>query len=172
MFHAGSTGVSADPHSRPVVIFTGIRVAIPTIEENRLNKLALHISAGISAQSDAVSGSQLWRLNVWGSKKANGNGYRYSNAEQALTQQQADLSLVPPNDLSFDYVRFDLDMTRARCNNIAYICVAISTGSNSFDIRGDPDQRSLVGCTTVTCEGKLDSLRFHLRILYPVQKLL
>ena len=151
---AGSQVVSAHPNARPVVKFTGISVAIPTIEENRLNKLALRVTIGVSPQSDAVSGSELWQLNVWGSRKANGNGYRYSNTEQALNPQQTGLSVTPPNDLFFEYVRFDLDMTRARCDNIAYICAAITTSSTSFDLRGEPNEGSLVGCTTVTCQGK------------------
>ncbi|XP_072021184.1 uncharacterized protein [Amphiura filiformis] len=144
--------VAAHPNTRPLVKFSGVTVGIPTIEENRLNKLALRVSIQVSSQSDAVSGSQLWQLNVWGSKKANGQGRRYSNLEQALTPQQADMSVVAATDLLFEYVRFDLDMSSARCNDISYICVKISTASTNFDLQGMPNKDALKECTTVTCE--------------------
>ena len=150
----GGEGVAAPSNIRPLVKFSGITLGIPTIEENRLNKLALRVEVLVSPQSDSVSGSQLWQLNVWGSKKANGQGRRYSNQAQALIQQQADMSVIPPSDLLFEYVRYDLDMSRVRCSDISYICVAISTTSTDFDLQGVPNDDSLRGCTTITCQSK------------------
>lgn len=64
------------------------------------------------------------------------------------------MSIIPPTDVLFEYVRFDLDMSRVGCRDINYICVALSAQSANFDLRGVPNDLSLTGCTTITCQSK------------------
>ena len=104
--------------------------------------------------------SDLWSITVFYSP--NSNGAPALVGEQALTTLTTDQRTAlfdPPNTTTIFGVQANGVMVPSNviCSDMQYFCARLGRGDNpspNFELIGDPDDGSLLGCTTVTCRGK------------------
>ena len=93
----------------------------------------------------------------------NSNGAPALVGEQALTTLTAGQRTAlfdPPSTTTISAVQANGVMVPSNviCSDMQYLCARLGTGgtnpSPDFELIGEPDDGSLLGCSTVTCRGK------------------
>ncbi len=141
---------------RPYIVIQHVRPEEVDITEEAQNQLDIDVEIIYNQRSDEVSGSNLWRLELWTSPKPDGSGTRLVSINQALTEAQSGKALVRPYPFGFTNVRMSLDMRGNRCSYARYICARLTNAPYShlepdFDLAGEPNYSALQGCTKTRC---------------------
>ena len=148
------------------VTITGVDVALHNpfpISEGKLNTVPLDVNVNLLQKKlQDVIGTGLWKLNTWGSLRADGGGPQISYADQTLSVVQQDTVVVRQPHFFFRNVQYSLDMRGIACSDINYVCVRIRKGDNpspDFTFRGKPKQSATFqDCTPlVDCTGELSN---------------
>ena len=114
----------------------------------------------------SVGGSgayDLWSIDVFFSP--NSNGIPALVEEQtltALTEEQQTSLFDPPSVTTIYGVQAPAVnvLSNVICSDVQYFCARLGQGANpspDFELIGDPDDSSLLGCTHVTCRGRLEN---------------
>ena len=110
--------------------------------------------------STPVVGRNMWRLNMYGSERSNGQGPRYGEQDQVLSDYFSSRELMTPgNPLNFQTIDADYDMTGLDCKKIKYLCTEFSRNPSSsvdYELVPVPNERVLRDCMEVPeemCKG-------------------
>ena len=128
----------------------------------------IRLDTSIRSIDLGVAGTSLWRLSSYGSSNENGAGTRFAEQTQILNQRQQDQSLPAGGDeLDFEPIEMNFDMSGLGCADVRYICTTISRNpqaSIDFTLDPQPDISALTSCQPINCEGK-----FHLVVCFVIQ---
>ncbi|XP_033114395.1 uncharacterized protein LOC117114839 isoform X2 [Anneissia japonica] len=105
-------------------------------------------------ESNTISGSNIWDLNVFVSLSNDDSTPRYAETLASLTQSQRDLMLSPPTALDFQGVSATLDLSSYTCDQYMYACVEVlKTGAEAQGITlgGYPNENDIIGCEQIMC---------------------
>ncbi|XP_070535949.1 uncharacterized protein [Ptychodera flava] len=144
----------------PNVVITDIQVDIPpdgmTIEGLTGNKVTFDVTALYNDVTTAVTGENLWRLNVFGSKSPDGSkGKKHSLVRNALNEEQVQTPVTLGSPLTFLDVMTEIDMKNLLCEDITHLCVKLLKNPKSkpkFDFKADPPEATAT-CTPLPCKG-------------------
>ena len=104
--------------------------------------------------------SDLWSIDVFFSSSSNGDPVLAgAQTLTTLTEDQQTSEWNPPSDTTISGIQASgVNVpTGATCSDMQYFCARLGRGPNPspyFELIGDPDDISLLGCTAVTCRGK------------------
>ncbi|XP_038058442.1 uncharacterized protein LOC119729773 [Patiria miniata] len=100
-----------------------------------------------------ISGDDLWQMTAFGSRNADGVGQRYYEQAQVLDRVQQDMGVETGQELNFDPIRLNFDMTRLSCRDVRYLCLTLEKNpSSSVDFSLSAED-GLTRCVEVECEG-------------------
>ena len=108
-----------------------------------------------------VGTSDLWSIAVFFSPNPGGDPVLVGEQRlTTLTEDQRTTEWDPPNTTIISGVQAHGVIVPANviCSQIGYFCARLQKGASpfpEFELTGDPDENSLLGCTSVTCRGKL-----------------
>ena len=112
-------------------------------------------------ESSPIVGRNMWRLNMYGSERPNGQGPRYAEQEQVLSDYFSSRELMTPGStLNFQTIDTEYDMTDLNCKKVKYLCTEFSrnpSSSEEFVLTPVPNQSVLRDCMDVPedmCNGK------------------
>ena len=103
------------------------------------------------SNSDQIDGTNIWRVKVWGSARANGGGTRISQVGQALTEAQASQSMILGRPFTIRGIEYNMDLRMHYCRDVSHICAQLIAANNSFKIRPVPNKKSLISCQRIHC---------------------
>ena len=124
------------------------------------------IPSSLATYSVGGSGtSDLWSIGVFFSP--NPDGIPALVEEQTLTTLtpgQKTALFDPPSTTTIYAVEAPAVNVPSNviCSDVQYFCARLGQGANpspDFELIGDPDDRSLLGCTNVTCRGRLENIK-------------
>eukprot|EP00057_Strongylocentrotus_purpuratus_P002393 XP_003724431.2 PREDICTED: latrophilin-3 [Strongylocentrotus purpuratus] len=97
-----------------------------------------------------VHGNDQWQLMIWScglEGDHNDSSSRLSLVEQALTQSQADQSLINGEEFRFADVEYELDMRNITCEQAEWICVRFRRGQNgTYELLSRPNASVRTKC--------------------------
>lgn len=130
------------------------------ISEGQVNSVPVDVNIDLlKKKTQDVSGTGLWKLQVWGSLRADGVGQQISLSEQALTSNQEATPVERGAPFFFRNVPYELDMRGVSCSEINYVCVRIRKGNDpdpQFTFKGKPNQATTFSdCAPISeCSGE------------------
>lgn len=103
---------------------------------------------------EGVEGTNLWEMEIWFNKNADGSGKKTQAATSTLTQSQKDQSLVITEDLVFEGIEKSVDLTAIEgCGKFKYICAEIRKDNPNPSFEYEKKKPSSVrGCAKTSCE--------------------
>ncbi|XP_022088425.1 uncharacterized protein LOC110978062 isoform X2 [Acanthaster planci] len=124
-------------------------------------------------ESIPMVGRNMWRLNLYGSERPNGQGPRYNPQEQVLSDYFSSRELMTPGEaLTFQTINTEYDMTGVDCRRLRYLCTEFSrnpSSSRDFELTPVPNERVLRDCMEVPddmCRGVvIDDMDWNMRVL-------
>ena len=130
-------------------------------EGKQSNLVQFDTIVGTTDESTPMVGRNMWRLNLYGSERENGQGPRYAEQEQVLSDYFSSRELTNPGDsLNFRTIDAYYDMTGLDCKKVKYLCTEFSRNPSSsveYELIPVPNERTLRDCMEVTdemCKGK------------------
>ncbi len=103
--------------------------------------------------SSPIVGRNMWRLNLYGSEQPKGQGPRYGEQEQVLSDYFSSRELMTPGDtLDFRTIDTEYDMTDLNCEKVKYLCTEFSrnpSSSEAFELTPVPNENVLRDCMDV-----------------------
>ncbi|XP_033625444.1 uncharacterized protein LOC117288629 isoform X2 [Asterias rubens] len=125
-------------------------------EGKQSNLVQFDTIVGTTDESTPMVGRNMWRLNLYGSERENGQGPRYAEQEQVLSDYFSSRELTNPGDsLNFRTIDADYDMTGLDCKKVKYLCTEFSRNPSSsveYELIPVPNERTLRDCMEVTDE--------------------
>nr|XP_054768439.1 adhesion G-protein coupled receptor G2-like [Lytechinus pictus] len=121
------------------------------VEAGILNTFRINVSImyDMNLTSD-VTGNDQWQLMIWSRglhDDYNDSSSRLSLSEQALTQSQADQSLISGEEFRFTNVEYTLDMRNITCEQTDMICVRFRRGHNgTYELLSKPNASVRTKC--------------------------
>ncbi|XP_071822533.1 uncharacterized protein [Apostichopus japonicus] len=108
--------------------------------------------------STTVEGTRLWQMNVFFSKKQSGFGQRIDEQLYVLDPVKQMQTLTVGEDLFFEDVVFEVDLSRLVCSDIPYMCTELNKNPSSsidYEFGTKPKQDPFVGCLDMSsvCRG-------------------
>ncbi|XP_038058441.1 collagen alpha-2(V) chain-like isoform X2 [Patiria miniata] len=137
------------------------------------NSLQVDTIVQTTDQSVPMVGRNMWRLNMYGSERPNGQGPRYNPQEQILSDYFSSQELMNPGEtLNFQTINTDYDMTGVDCKKLKYLCTEFSrnpSSSRDFELTPVPNERVLRDCMEVPdkmCRGVIiDDMDWNMEVL-------
>lgn len=77
-----------------------------------------------------LTGERLWRMGVFGSRDAQGNGERFNYVSQTLSDEQQGTTLNENSPLQLTDVETLFDIGSVGCNDFGYVCVEFTGGDD------------------------------------------
>lgn len=113
----------------------------------------LNITAQVNFVEGAgdVSGENLWRLGLYGSRNAQGSGEKFNYVRQTLNEFESAYPLRGAGDINFRFARAAFDLAAIGCTDYDYMCGEFTKADNP-----NPDFSFSVypsGDTKITCKG-------------------
>ena len=116
--------------------------------------------------STPVVGRNMWRLNMYGSQRSNGQGPRYNQQEQVLSEYFSSRELITPGEtINFQTINAEYDMSGVDCKKLKYLCTEFSRNPATrveFQLTPVPSEKVLRDCMAVPeemCNGKCSQFR-------------
>ncbi|XP_063953209.1 uncharacterized protein LOC129257173 isoform X2 [Lytechinus pictus] len=141
-------------------IFTDLEVDLgdQNIIENKNNPLTVDLSGITADDSTNVWGDQLWTVGAYASQNPNGEGPKTGLIEQILDPMEAGTNLNEGENLPFEQVDFDFDMTGMRCEDAPYLCFDLDKNpraSVNYIFEARPDDSVTTQCVDMRdrCKG-------------------
>lgn len=126
------------------------------------NSLQFDTVVQTTDESTPVVGRNMWRLNMYGSQRSNGQGPRYNQQDQVLSEYFSSRELMTPGDpITFQTIDAEYDMTDVDCKKLKYLCTEFSRNPDTtveFEMTPVPNEKVLRDCMEVPeemCKGKL-----------------
>ena len=130
-------------------------------EGKEINLVQFDTIVQTTDESSPIVGRNMWRLNLYGSERENGQGPRYSEQEQVLSDYFSSRELMNPGDtLDFRTINTEYDMTDLNCKKVKFLCTEFSrnpSSSEMFELTPVPNESVLRDCMDVPeewCNGK------------------
>ncbi|XP_030828655.1 uncharacterized protein LOC575485 isoform X2 [Strongylocentrotus purpuratus] len=141
-------------------IFTDLEVDLgdQVLFENKNNPLTVDLSGITADDSKNVWGDDLWMVGAYASKSPEGEGPKTGLVEQILDPMEAGTNLNEGEDLPFEQVDFDFDMTGVRCEEPLYLCFDLDKNpkaSVNYIFEARPDDSVTTTCVDMSdrCKG-------------------
>ena len=83
---------------------------------------------------DSLSGPNLWRLGMFGSKNSDGSGERIVEIQQVLGTEEKGLSYAAGETLVYEDMRTKFDLSALGCDEFRFLCMEFAQAK-----RPDPD---------------------------------
>ena len=124
---------------------------------------------------DSLSGSDLWKLGLFGSKKGDGSGVRLGELQQLLSSEQVALEYNAGETLRYDNMRQKFDLGLLGCKAYRYLCLEFGQAKRpdpEFNFYTGPGTPTLITCEEQPCRSgkkRVDSLFYcypHILFLY------
>lgn len=133
----------------------------PVITEGEPNNpIDFDVTAIVDDESTEVTGSRLWNMKAFLSPNHDGSVVEKILEEEVLTRLQQNLPLEDDQDLIFDRMRVNLDMSDLKCHDLKYLCLEFTKDEESsinYTFRVRPNRSSLTKCIHLdpenTCTG-------------------
>ena len=141
-----------------------------TVIAGQANPLFINAIAHFTSTSRSVSGTGLWRLGIYGSRRADGKGERFNYVNQTLKAVDSDMPLMPgeERDIKFAEAMAYFDIAAIGCNGFNYACMELTKGEDAnpdftFSVLDDPDDDDILTlCEMATCRAGNTILKFSL----------
>ena len=140
------------------IIFTQLLITSgSTVREGfAFQNIIFDVNLSPDATAGSVSGSNLWKVTVFGSTNSNGVGTRVLESSVVLTDAQsgADVILGQVTQLQGMNAQLNLLDSGVACADIPYFCVLVEKGdspSPDFFLSRPPT----IVCQPLTCRGKI-----------------
>ncbi|XP_038058584.1 uncharacterized protein LOC119729863 [Patiria miniata] len=143
-------------------VFTDLESSIPgddfVVEGRPDNNLAMDITGITGEGSTAVSGTDLWKVGLYGSGSPDGRGRKMAYQEQVLSQPQMDQALETDSDLPFPNTQVNFNMAGLQCEDVKYLCTELRknpAARPNYQFEAVPNERALISCTELgdKCKG-------------------
>ena len=121
------------------------------VDGRRSNRFELRSS--VFSPELGISGDDLWRMTAFGSGNFDGSGRRYNERAQVLNNFQQDLGVGAGEELNFDTIDFNFDMTELSCSEVKYICLELEKNPQSSVDFSLSSKDGLTRCVELDCEG-------------------
>lgn len=127
--------------------------------ENQPNTIRLNVDAITDKLlSTNVPGSSLWELGTFFNKQPDGSGPRIGE-QGILDPYHKDIDLLDDDDLEFDNLDFQGDLTGLVCSDVPFLCVELKKNEGAsidYTFGTNPTQVPFVECLDFSeyCEGK------------------
>ena len=107
-------------------------------------------------QSRELQGSGLWKMNLFGSRNADGSGMRQPERTQVLDSYNQARSMPVGGPVEFTDVGTSFPMEQLGCGEYKYLCMEFTQGdypSPQYAFRTSGPGDSIVSCKTAECGG-------------------
>ncbi|KAJ8019767.1 hypothetical protein HOLleu_41489 [Holothuria leucospilota] len=127
--------------------------------ENRRNTIQMNLDAITDKDlSTVVPGESLWELGTFFNARPNGKGRRIQEQTQILNPFQQDQDLMLDENLVFNGIDFETDLTGLVCSDVPYICFELKKNEDAslnYVFGTNPTQDPFVECIDFTkyCKG-------------------
>lgn len=142
-------------------IFTDLEADLGNqiIYENKRNPLTVDLTGVTHDDATNVRGDQLWKMAVYGSRRADGSGPKAGLEEQILDPTEASTTLLDEENLMMNNVDFDFDMTGIRCEDAEWVCFDLdknNRASVNYIFEARPDESVITECIDMRdrCKGE------------------
>lgn len=126
----------------------------PKVKIDAKSAININVIAQIARQSDAISGKNLWRVGIFGSRYVDGYGDRVGFKSQILTTKQASKRPKKGKPLKIKNIRSRFDISQIGCGELRYFCVELAKNPDStvdFELRAGIMLDSIVTCQELEC---------------------
>ena len=119
----------------------------------------LTISAEMSSTpaSPALSGTGLWKMNLFGSSNMDGSGARISERTQILDRSNQAKPLVEGGvPVEFTDIKTDFPMEEIGCGEVNYLCLELTKGDRpnpKYPFVTSTGEDSVINCKEGECRG-------------------
>ncbi|XP_030855714.1 alpha-2 collagen isoform X1 [Strongylocentrotus purpuratus] len=141
-------------------IFTDLEADLGNqiIYENKRNPLSVDLTGVTHDDATNVRGDQLWKMAVYGSRRADGSGPKAGLEEQILDPTEASTTLLDEENLMMNNVNFEFDMTGIRCEDAEWVCFDLdknNRASVNYIFEARPDESVITECIDMRdrCKG-------------------
>ena len=132
---------------------------LTTLKENSpVNRVLYDVTALTTPDSGGVIGEDLWEMSLYGSSNVNGVGPRLGEKRQVFNNFQQDKEVEPGENIKFQFVDTNFDMTGLSCREVPYLCTELRQGTRpdpEFQLIPVPDRSVLRKCFRTKCDGML-----------------
>ncbi|XP_033642048.1 uncharacterized protein LOC117302284 [Asterias rubens] len=137
----------------PVIIITDTELNIRSgnVIAGTLNHMTLDLHAQVASESNPVSQSSLWKVELYFRRRGKS---KTGVVNQALSPAQSDASLDVGQPIYIRGIEYELDLRDKTCSDIKEICAFIKhqkTEGRRAKVIGKPTKKSLRHCTKVKC---------------------
>eukprot|EP00057_Strongylocentrotus_purpuratus_P027439 XP_011681913.1 PREDICTED: uncharacterized protein LOC105446599 [Strongylocentrotus purpuratus] len=132
-----------------------------TLREGFPNQnIGFDITMSPRVTAGSVSGSNLWKVTVFGSTNPNGAGTRVGETQVNLNQFQAGADVILGQDTVLQGISAQWNLNSGtRCAEIPYFCALLKeTITPAQILLSEPPQ---VACQPITCRGNLSIVHFQ-----------
>lgn len=126
----------------------------PRVKIDAKSPININVKAEIARQSDVITGKNLWRVGIFGSRYVDGYGDRVGFRDQILTLKQASKRPKRGKPLKIKNIRSRFDISQIGCGEIRYFCVELAKNPDStvdFELRAGIMLDSIVTCQELEC---------------------
>ncbi|XP_022080540.1 uncharacterized protein LOC110973761 [Acanthaster planci] len=117
--------------------------------------LQFSLTMSTDPQGGTVSGSNLWKITVFGSNQANGQGSQVLTSQLSLSPSQAGAGVVA-GTVRFFNLQTSLSLAGIVCPQVRFFCVRVEKSNSptpQFTLSGVPSDAVLTACQATTCRG-------------------
>ncbi|XP_022082452.1 cysteine-rich motor neuron 1 protein-like [Acanthaster planci] len=127
-----------------------------SIISHKSNQIVLRVDVGydFNRSSAEFYGSNLWKVGMYTKMKAEAGGGEISASEQILDKRKSNKKLENGDKLIFNRLKYNLDLTDRRCEDIEEICAVFDKGDNpnpEFTMVPEPNPDIFTSCQAVNC---------------------
>lgn len=132
----------------------------PIIVEDNPNRLVVDLTAVRHPSSTAVTGDDLWTVKSYFSPNDDGTGPKYDPRDEILTPEFKSTPLLYDQDLDFEGVSIEADLSGVTCSQASYFCMEMekdAAASINYEFGTIPEQDPFVTCVDITdrCKGNI-----------------
>ncbi|XP_038058585.1 collagen alpha-2(I) chain-like [Patiria miniata] len=168
--------VSCLPEECRTVYVSGVESTLTSgdlYEGRPENDISFDTIVQTTDESSPLVGRNMWRLNMYGSERADGSGPRLAPQEQVLDDYYSSRELLTPGStLNFQPINTQYDMTDVDCERLNYLCTEFSRNPETpveFELSPVPDASVLRSCMEVPddmCKGVIiDDMDWEMEVL-------
>ena len=118
--------------------------------------LTIDATVRTTAESRELQGTRLWKMNLFGSRSADGSGQRLPQRTQVLDGYNQAIGMPAGGPVQFTDVSTSFPMEQLGCGEFKYLCMEFTQGDSpdpqyAFRTSGSGD--TIVSCKSADCGG-------------------